>query len=138
MTYPKIARSIPFFALLVLLLPAISACRESAQPTPTPNPEVVISVDYGETPTVGETVLIVRVQDSAGNDRADVQRIAVRGDMDHAGMVPVLAETDTPDEEGAYVIPFEWTMRGGWILTIEVTLTDGTTTRRDFTLDVTG
>jgi len=37
-----------------------------------------------------------------------------------------------------YAIPFEWTMGGDWVVTVDVTLADGRTASRQFDLSITG
>ncbi len=61
--------------------------------------------------------------------------------MNHAGMTPVLAEPTTDEADGnvdgVYHVPFAFTMRGDWIVTVSVVLADGTTFTQDFDLSVT-
>jgi hypothetical protein len=65
----------------------------------------------------------------------DGARLNIKGDMTHAGMQPVLAETKG-GEQGRYETPFEWTMGGDWIVTVTAALPDGRTTARQFTYTV--
>jgi len=55
--------------------------------------------------------------------------------MSHAGMVPVevAAVTDNADGtvDGRYRLPFVFSMLGDWIMTVTVTLADGTTVTQD-------
>lgn len=62
--------------------------------------------------------------------------VAIKGDMSHAGMQPVL--TDAVEEApGVYRGEFAWTMSGDWIVTVTATLPDGTTASQQFELSVT-
>jgi hypothetical protein len=76
-------------------------------------------------------MLLMTVTDATGQ-ALEVAQIAVRGDMTHAGMAPVLGEAAQPDDDNVYRVPFEWTMGGDWILTVDVTLADGRTASQRF------
>lgn len=107
--------------LTLLLLFALSACggRQSAAVNET---GVLVDLD---TPSlrVGETEMLVRLTDSNGRPAANAA-IEVRGDMSHAGMVPVV-RTGQTDAAGLFATPFEWTMSGDWFVTVTFTLPDG-------------
>jgi hypothetical protein len=51
--------------------------------------------------------------------------LEIEGNMTHAGMEPVFANA-TEVAPGDYRAPLEWTMGGGWFLTVRGTLPDGT------------
>lgn len=74
-------------------------------------------------PAVGEATLIVTVTDADGKP-VNGATVRAHGDMDHAGMEPVSGETATADA-GVYRVPITWTMGGGWILDVTVSLPDG-------------
>ncbi len=76
----------------------------------------------------------MRLNDPAGASIDDA-RLSLRGDMTHAGMVPVLAETEG-GTDGLYRLPVEWSMAGEWILTVEAVLPDDTRVAREFDLSV--
>lgn len=101
-----------FFVLLVAV-----ACRQGP-PLTAENVNLDITVTDL---LVGQTDLVVSVTDSQDNPVEDPGSLTLRGDMDHAGMVPVLAENITDSEDGVFTVPFEWTMGGAW--TVEATLT---------------
>ena len=120
--------------LLSLFLILGSGCmRESRRATSTD-----VQIDLSAVPfpaVVGETRLVIRVLDR--NDQpVDDAALAVRGDMTHAGMRPVLAQVQGGGVEGYYDVPFEWTMSGDWIVTVEATLADGTAAQRRFDLSI--
>ena len=83
-----------------------------------------------ESTTVGPTSLIITVTDATGAPINDAT-ISVKGDMSHAGMVPVLADA-TGGDSGVYKMPFEWTMGGDWVVTVEATWPDGRSTTQQF------
>lgn len=70
-----------------------------------------------------------------GGQPVEGAAVSVRGDMSHAGMVPVFGEAEEV-EPGRYLVPFEWTMGGEWIVTASIELADGRQTERIFNLSV--
>lgn len=117
-------------AVAALLL---AGCRQSVQPTATPDPSIQISLDLTEA-HVGKTTLVVIVKDATGAPISDA-RVEIVGDMNHAGMAPSLGEAER-GTDGRYEVPFEWTMGGEWIVTVRVTLADGRTVRQQLTANV--
>jgi hypothetical protein len=85
-------------------------------------------------PPVGAGRILLRITDKAGAPIEDA-RLIVRGDMSHAGMVPIVGTADR-GEDGLYMIPVEWTMAGDWIITAEATLSDNSLVSRQFELSV--
>jgi hypothetical protein len=119
--------------LTLLCLIGSTSCARASQ-----NRELVATIDLiGPLfpPPVGPGQIIVKVSDLEGNP-VDNAQIAVRGDMAHAGMVPVLAEAE-PMGEGTYQAWVEWTMAGDWVVTVTASLADGRETSRSFNLSVT-
>jgi hypothetical protein len=117
-------------ALIFFLLPTACNGRNSQQ---TNNDDIRIIVAVDST-SVGETSLLVTVTDKEGTP-IDNATVSVKGDMSHAGMVPVLAEAAN-GENGIYEMPFEWTMGGDWIVTVEVTLPDGRSATQQFNYSI--
>lgn len=121
--------------LSILLLVLLSACgaRQSQQAADS---GYELTMNPMST-AVGETNLMITLTDEDGNPVNDAT-LSVKGDMSHAGMQPVLAEVSN-GENGTYTIPFEWTMGGDWIVTVEATLPDGTTVSQQFdTITISG
>lgn len=107
-------------ALLVLL--AFAGCRQSAQPDAAP--DVELTIDFARTPPLmGNDQITVTLRAADGAALADVP-LEIRGDMNHAGMQPVLRSGRT-GEDGRFSTPFEWTMAGDWFVTVRATLPDG-------------
>jgi len=117
---------------LMILSMALVGCRQ--QPVPN-NENVIINAQVDET-AVGETELTIIVTDTENTPINDAQ-LTIRGDMTHAGMVPVLREGND-GTAGVYSIPFEWTMAGDWTVEIVASLPDGTSARRTFDFIVNG
>jgi hypothetical protein len=84
------------------------------------------------------TYLTVQVADQQGQPVTDAT-VALEGNMNHAGMAPVITEgvQDQADgaADGVYQVPFGFTMLGDWIITVSVARPDGTETEQN--IDVT-
>lgn len=107
--------------LLLLLILLLSACNgRQSQQSDTIDLDMTV---VPQTTTVGDTILTITLKDTAGAVIDDAE-LTIKGDMSHAGMQPVLANT-SGGINGVYTVPFEWTMGGDWIVTIDVTLADG-------------
>lgn len=115
--------------IFLLLLPACGG--RNSQQTTAEDIRLIVAV---ESTTVGQTTLLVTVTDAAGTPINDAT-VSVKGDMSHAGMVPVLADV-TGGENGVYEMPFEWTMGGDWVVTVEATLPDGRSTSQQFNFTI--
>lgn len=124
--------------VLVLLGAALllAACGGRASRQRSGDGDVVVELEATSL-APGATVLEITVRDGSGA-AIDDATLNVRGDMNHAGMVPVLVEGVTDGEAGVYRVPFEWTMGGVWIVTIEATLADGETVSEQFNVSLGG
>jgi hypothetical protein len=84
------------------------------------------------------TYLTVQVADAQGQPVTDAT-VSLEGNMNHAGMAPVLTAgvQDAADgvADGSYEVPFGFTMLGDWIITVKVVRPDGTESEQN--LDVT-
>jgi len=110
-------------SLLLLALLAIAACGQQSAPTAAATDIQIELAVEPEPPAVGDSTLIVTLTDSNGSPVSGAA-VRVEGNMDHAGMEPVIAETGE-SEGGVYRLPFRWTMGGGWIVTVTAALPDG-------------
>lgn len=107
---------------LIATVGLLAACGQPVTPTAA-LPAVAMTVQVEPEPlTVGAATLIVTLKDAAGAP-VDGARLQVHGDMDHQGMMPVDREA-SDSANGEYRIPFEWTMGGGWVVTITAQLPD--------------
>lgn len=120
-------RRLPIF-LIVLMLAA--ACRQQ----PLAPADVQLELTTTNT-LIGETTLLLAVTDKDGNAITDPGALRVRGDMSHAGMVPVFAETDQ-SSNGVFSLPFTWTMAGGWIVEASLTLPNGERAAETFNFEI--
>jgi hypothetical protein len=134
-TLSKHSRSLVWVMLVCALL-ALAGCRESLQPTPTPDPasaRLSIQLDP-DPPVVGMGTLIVTLTDAAGTGIAGAS-VSARGDMTHAGMMPVFG-VGADAGGGVYRIPFDWNMGGDWIITVTAALPDGTAATGEYRYSV--
>lgn len=115
-----------------MVLSAAGCARASRQGAAADVRVGLTSIPYPA--AVGDARLVIHVTDAAGNPINDA-RLSIKGDMTHAGMTPVLAEV-SEGADGYYEAPFEWTMAGDWIVTVEAWLADGSRVRERFDLNV--
>lgn len=128
-------RKLTIILLLAVLLVA-AGCRQAE---PTSNDDVTIDVSVNpEEPAVGDATLLVTLTDEEGNPITDAT-VSVRGDMSHAGMVPVIPAEVSGAEDGVYAFEdFEWTMGGDWFVDVTATLANGETATERFEYSVSG
>lgn len=122
--------------LVLILLLAAAGCRQTTEPTPNENVNIEMRLQP-DPPQVGAATLLVTLTDAEGQPITDAT-VAVRGDMSHAGMVPVIPDpVEGGNDDGEYEIPFEWTMGGEWFVDVTVTLPDGeeASARFEYTLE---
>ena len=123
----------PTLVLLILIALLLAACQRPASSSGEDNADVQISLQ----PAPEEEAMIVMLANADGTPITDAT-VALEGNMNHAGMIPVLAEDVTDDADGSvdghYRLPFTFTMLGDWIITVDVTLADGSSFSRN--LDV--
>ena len=118
--------------LAIILFIGLAACRQAAGGVPLEGsapvdgaPDVILTLSpaVDTTPVMGPYAWTITLTNDDGTPVEDAA-VTVRGDMNHAGMVPV--ESSATDEgQGTYTADFEWTMAGDWIVTVTATLADG-------------
>ncbi len=121
----------------VLVLPACvwtatvaAGCRRPAEPPPA---DVVLALHLKpDPPRVGHEQVALQLFDPARRPLA-AARVELQGDMNHAGMVPVLA-TARETALGVYVAELNLDMAGQWFITADVRLADGRRLERVLTL----
>jgi hypothetical protein len=113
-------KAVAVLIAVVVLLLATAACAPQSSPTPTPIAVEMTLRAEPEPLTVGDSTLIVTLG-SANGAPIDGATLQVHGTMDHEGMEPVDRESSA-GENGEYRVPFEWTMGGGWIVTVTARL----------------
>lgn len=126
-------RSRLLFALLIVSV-ALVACRQQEPAGEDAQVTVEMAIEEAN-PGVGETAVLITITDADGNPVNDAL-VTVRGDMDHAGMQPVIPDAVATVTDGVYRIPFEFTMGGDWIIEANILLSNGVTVSE--TLNVSG
>ncbi len=118
--------------LIALLL--VVGCQTGA-PTPAATAQAaqIALTMVPATPTVGTSTFTIVVTRS-GQPISDAQ-VDVRGDMNMAGMPPVLG-SDRTNAQGEISLPFKWSMGGDWIVTVTVTLADKSQVSQTFNMTV--
>ena len=86
-------------------------------------------------PVVGGSELAITLTDENDMPITDAT-LEIVGDMNHAGMIPVVRDIETAGEDGIYRIPFEWSMGGDWFVTVFAILKDGTEVEQIFDMTV--
>jgi hypothetical protein len=110
------------FACALMLL-TLTACGQTGSAmTSAADVDIALQVEP-EPLTVGETTLLVTLTDGSGS-LIDGARLQIQGNMDHAGMMAVDRQINE-SINGVYRVPFEWTMGGGWSVTVTAQLPDG-------------
>jgi hypothetical protein len=131
----KFSTAIRIVVLLSILLTLLVGCRQQAEPTPNANVNIDLSFAPDEL-AVGASTALVTLTDAAGNAINDAT-VNIRGDMNHAGMQPVIRDIAS-GANGIYSSEYEWTMAGDWEVTVTVTLPDGTSAEQQFDYSVAG
>ncbi|MEZ5979678.1 MAG: FixH family protein [Planctomycetota bacterium] len=107
-------------ALALVALLGLAACTtKSTEATSAAS----VAISFDPAPHVGATTCTVKLSDDGGAPLAGAD-VSVRGDMNHAGMKPVLADLEE-GEPGTYSAPFTFTMGGDWIVEVDGKLADG-------------
>jgi hypothetical protein len=117
--------------LLLAMMLILVACRGGTSGSGD------VTVDLAVTPhppCVGPATIVTNLQDQGGEPVAGAQ-VSLEGNMNHAGMVPVLGEA-TEVAPGRYETPLTFSMGGDWFIMIHATLSDGRTL--DHKVDVRG
>ena len=122
----------PFpFVLLALCLLLLTACGADDETAPGADLQIGLIPAPGG---INGDYIQVQLADATGAPITAAQ-VALEGNMTHAGMAPITAAavTDEADgnSDGTYQLPFQFSMLGDWIVTVAVTLADGTTVTRD-------
>jgi hypothetical protein len=118
---------------LILILMLFGCARQGTAVDEAKEIQVDLTIQPSP-PAMGEATLDLQLEDEQGIP-VEGAVLEVKGDMTHAGMVPVLGTFDEV-EGGLYHADFEWTMGGDWILTITGTLPDGRNLLRTFDIIV--
>lgn len=122
-----------FFAALITTLLIFKKSSEKKLTTdniPADSIEVSWSYTPKEITTQHETTFKFTLTDKNKNLIKNAI-IKIEANMNHAGMVPVLADA-TITTEGLYEAKIKPTMLGDWILFLTITLSDGKVIKKEF------
>ena len=122
------------FLLVLLLLPFLLSCRQPPAADEAPDAQIVLAPGP-DSLVVGRITFDLTLWDAEGQPIDGADPVTLRGDMNHAGMRPVLARA-TGTGDGQYTTDFEWTMAGDWTVTVEATLPNGRVKRATFPFTV--
>ncbi len=121
--------------LLILIILIFVGCQRASRSATADNPNVQISLQ----PAPETGTLVVNLTDSSGTPITDAT-VALEGNMNHAGMMPVLADAvaDNADgkSDGHYTLPFPMAMLGDWIVSVTVNQANGGSFKRDLPVTV--
>jgi hypothetical protein len=125
------------FLGMVIILISITGCGLRNERDEDEAPEVILELTTMPDPAqAGKGRILLNMKMPDGKPIPDAA-IVIKGDMSHAGMVPVIREAEA-DEGGEYLADFDWTMPGDWILTITAELPDGRQLVRTVNVNVVG
>jgi hypothetical protein len=119
--YPYINPKVLAFALILILAMTPSCRRQGDGGIEEAGIEITVGISP-DPAVMGAAEMTIQLE----KDQAPIEgvELSVKGDMTHAGMMPVLRD-GVEREPGIYHVPFEWTMAGDWIVSIDGTLPDG-------------
>ena len=97
----------------------VQACRHQNK-----SPDLTFAHDISpQPPRVGKVTITLNIKDASGAPVSRA-RLNLEGNMSHAGMAPVFAET-RETAAGQYQSSMELSMAGDWNVTVHATLSDG-------------
>jgi len=124
-------------SLLILIVLIFAGCQRIGQAPSADGTGENADIQIALHPMPLEEILAVVLTDADGAPITDAT-VALEGNMNHAGMIPVLAnpvaDDADGDADGHYHLPFTFTMFGDWIVSVTVNLADGSSFTRN--LDV--
>ena len=115
----------PAFACAAVLL--IAACHKAGESAPV----ITIESEIAPQPArVGVATITLRLADGSAKPVTGA-RIALEGNMSHAGMGPAFSNAKEI-APGRYQAPLELSMGGDWVVLVHLTLSDGRKLERQF------
>lgn len=129
-------RSIVSWICLFVLF-SMTACGSATDSTGNANVQITLLP-----PAQGAAADSLQIQlRTATQEPITDATVSLEGNMNHAGMAPIIADavTDAADgnSDGIYQVPFQFSMLGDWIITIAVTLADGSQVTEDIPVTIT-
>ena len=128
-------KALVLWLALLLAMAGLTGCGRVERRSPeTQDSFTVTFATDPAPPIIGQGTVILTLRDAAGR-AVDDARVAIEANMNHAGMVPVNAET-SGSQGGVYRVPLRWTMGGDWYVDVRFTLPDGQIVGRRFPVSV--
>ncbi len=127
----SVSRSVAATLVILAILLPWGGCRRDGSDAPQARFEMEI---LPSPPTVGDAQVNLRLTQPDGKPIEGAQ-LHVEGNMNHAGMKPVLADLKE-SEPGRYRGTLEFTMGGDWFLLVTAKMQDGR--RLEHKIDVPG
>jgi hypothetical protein len=129
-----------FFLMLVTgLVMAGCASQPGSGSGSTASSDLQVTLQPAPEGASGDHVT-VRLADASGQALTGAS-VSLEGNMNHAGMVPVITDPVADDADGSadgvYQVPFSFTMQGDWIITVSVHMPNGSTVKKDVNVTVT-
>ena len=116
---------VSLLCLLCLFVAGFISCRSQS------SQEVFVAHEVlPQSPRVGQVAITLRVTDASRKPLLGAE-IRLEGNMSHAGMSPVFANTQEV-APGEYRANMELSMAGDWIILVHLTLPDGSKLERQF------
>jgi hypothetical protein len=104
----------------LLAIVALAGCRGSGGALEDVDVTLVVTPDP---PRIGPANVVIKLIDAEGQPVTGAD-MSLEGNMNHAGMVPVLAQAREVSP-GRYQAELEFTMGGDWLILVQATLPDG-------------
>jgi hypothetical protein len=119
---------------LLALGVSLGGCRAQAEAQDTASSVAQLQLTVSpQPPAVGSAQVDVTMTLPNGTPVTGA-RLQIRGDMNMAGMQPVLADLKDLGNGHYQATDFSFTMAGDWVLTVTGGLPDGTTVKKTFTV----
>ncbi len=116
---------VSLLCLLCLFVAGFIGCRSQS------SQEVFVAHEvFPQSPRVGQVAITLRVTDAKKKPLMGAE-IKLEGNMSHAGMSPVFANTQEV-APGEYRANMELSMAGDWIILVHLTMPDGSKLERQF------
>lgn len=117
----------------VVLVACFTILLSSCSRWSEPSDRITIESEVSPRPArTGRATITLRIKDASGKPVTGA-RVAMEGNMSHAGMAPEFGDAKEI-EPGRYQGPLELSMAGDWIVLVHLTLANGVKLERQFAI----